>query len=238
MREQLSAALQTRALGKQCEVFDTLPSTQTRAAELALQGCAHGTVVYTREQTAGRGRAGRTWLSSAQSLCFSVVLREHIHPAEAFQWSFVAGLALRDVIGGDLKWPNDVLINRRKVAGILCTLELSPSPAVIVGIGLNLGFDPTHIDQSLRAAALSPADHAATLAALLLALERRSDRHPEHTLRDYRAHLALVGESVSVLTQTSKITGTLEGMSDTFELIVQHGGARHFIASADVWPLG
>jgi BirA family biotin operon repressor/biotin-[acetyl-CoA-carboxylase] ligase len=166
------------------------------------------------------------------------VLRENILPAEAFQWSFVAGLAVRDVVGGDLKWPNDVVVDRQKVAGILCTLELSPTPAVIVGIGLNLGFDPTEVDPTLRAAALTPADHASTLASLLLALEHRSDRHPAHTLTDYRSHLALVGETVSVTTQTSKITGTLEGMSDTFELIIQSEGARHLIASADVWPLG
>ncbi len=236
MKTAFLAALKTRALGQRCEFFATLPSTQTHAAELALQGAEHGTLVYTHEQSAGRGRAGRTWLSGASSLCASVILREGIVPSEAFQWSFVAGLAVQDVISGELKWPNDVLVERRKVAGVLCTLELTPTPAVIVGIGINLGFDPTRIDPTLPAAALASADHASTLAALMLALETRAARHPVHTLADYRSKLALVGESVVVKTTSGDRRGVITGIADDFALLLRDtNGETHAITSGEVW---
>lgn len=250
MKDRFSALLRTRSLGREHAFFDTIDSTQTQAAALATRGAGHGTLVHAREQTSGRGRAGRLWVSGTGSLCFSVVLKEGVVAAEAFQWSFVAGLAVHDVISARtalsprLKWPNDVLVNRKKVAGVLCTLELAPTPSVIVGVGVNLAFDPASVDGSLapRATTLAAADDPADwLAALLLALEARADAHltgARHTLAAFRERMAFVGESVEVTTQSATFRGTCLGVDEGFELILQDtAGARHTIAAADVWPV-
>jgi BirA family transcriptional regulator, biotin operon repressor / biotin---[acetyl-CoA-carboxylase] ligase len=257
MRDRFAALLQTARLGREASFFDTLASTQTKAVELAALGAKHGHVVWAREQTSGRGRAGRQWSSGAGSLCFSVVLREGVVADTAYQWSFVAGLAVHDAISARtaltplLKWPNDVLVacgtlgEKKKVSGILCTLELAPSPMVIVGIGLNLAFEP---DEGVapRGASLDlapeDADPAEWLAEVLLALEARADAHVRqgftHTLAAFGDRMAFVGEQVEVKTQTGAITGTCQGMSDAFELLVRDGdGVRHTIAAADVWPV-
>lgn len=253
----MKLSLATRALGRECEWHDTIASTQTRAAELAVRGAGHGLVVWAGEQTAGRGRAGRTWVSGTGSLCASIVLRDGVTAADAYQWSFVAGLAVHDVIAARtalsplLKWPNDVLVVSgalppRKVAGVLCTLELTPTPAVIVGIGLNLAFDPTTVDATLspRATSLAApnADPAEWLAALLLALEHRADAHvregARHSLAEVRSRLAFVNEPIEVTTQHGVLRGICTGLTDNFELaLTVAGGARHVIAAADVWPI-
>ncbi|MCC6806454.1 MAG: biotin--[acetyl-CoA-carboxylase] ligase [Deltaproteobacteria bacterium] len=254
MKAALLQALRTRHLGRECWFFDTLESTQTTAADYATKGAAHGALVWARVQTAGRGRMGRTWLSGDGSLCASVILRDGVDAGSAFQWSFVAGLALHDVItarigpGAKLKWPNDVLIveasgGARKVAGILCTLELQPHPAVIVGVGVNLGFDPVAHDPTLagRAAPLPREDAGAWLAELLLQLERRADEHLRlgalHTLAETRARLAFVGEIASVKTAAGELRGRVLGLNDAFELRVEdEAGRAQTIAAADVWP--
>jgi BirA family biotin operon repressor/biotin-[acetyl-CoA-carboxylase] ligase len=220
-----------------------LPSTQTRAQALAFSGCAHGTLVYAAQHTAGRGRAGRTWLSVAGSLTFSIVLNREVVLERASEWSFVAGLALRDAFLPHarapiaLKWPNDVLIGGKKFAGVLCSLEVGVVPAIAVGIGVNLGFVPV-LDRAGAWLGEEVTD-AEWIGRILRALELRAELHARGRTREaYREALALVGERVEVVTQHGAETGILRGISDTFELVIEsENGVRH-IATADVWPLG
>ena len=111
-----------------------------------------------------------------ESLCFSLVLTSRIDAERAFHWSFVAALALAQALDTAIKWPNDLYRERRKVGGILATLEAEQTPSVILGIGLNLTFDPSARDPSLneRAASLGTSDAVvpALLGRLLLAIER------------------------------------------------------------------
>jgi BirA family biotin operon repressor/biotin-[acetyl-CoA-carboxylase] ligase len=240
---ELAAALKTRDFGREAWLYDSLPSTQTRAQHLAFSGCAHGTLVYTREQTAGRGRAGRTWLSNAGALTFSLVLNRGIATDRASDWSFVAGLALRDAFAPyaprpiALKWPNDVLLDGKKFAGILCSLEVGAVPAIAVGIGVNLETAPA-VD---RAGAWlgEQASHAEWLGRILRAFEYRAATHSrENTLAAFRAALAFVGEEVEVVTQLGRRTGVVRGISDDFELVLEGANGVEHIATADVWPLG
>lgn len=127
--------------------FESIGSTMTEAARLAEAGAAHGTVVLAEEQSAGVGRLGRTWLSpAAAGIYCSIVLRLQLAPGSAPIASLLVGLAAADAIQRttnllcDLRWPNDVLIGERKVAGILTQLI---NDCVIAGIGINvnqLGF--------------------------------------------------------------------------------------------------
>jgi BirA family biotin operon repressor/biotin-[acetyl-CoA-carboxylase] ligase len=122
--------------------FETVGSTMTEAANLADAGAAHATVVLAEEQSAGIGRLGRAWLSPpGAGIYCSIVLRLKLPPGSAPIASLLVGLATADAIQKttnllcDLRWPNDVLIGERKVAGILTHLI---ADSVIAGIGINV----------------------------------------------------------------------------------------------------
>jgi BirA family biotin operon repressor/biotin-[acetyl-CoA-carboxylase] ligase len=129
--------------------FDSLPSTNTEAARQAASGAAEGLIVVAREQTRGRGRAGRVWASPLDAgLYMSVVLRPQLRAGEWPLLTLAASLAVADALASacdlrvDIKWPNDVLARGRKLCGILAeTTETAAGRACVVGIGVNLTRD-------------------------------------------------------------------------------------------------
>lgn len=147
--------------------FDSLPSTNTEASRQARQGAPEGLCVIAREQTKGRGRAGRTWISPPDAgLYFSLILRPKTLNASAWPLiTLMAALAVRDAlldvcqVESDIKWPNDILVNDRKLSGILAeTIETVSGRAVILGIGINLddrAFPPELNDVATSVLALS-----------------------------------------------------------------------------------
>jgi BirA family transcriptional regulator, biotin operon repressor / biotin---[acetyl-CoA-carboxylase] ligase len=172
-------------------------STNARARALAIAGAPHGTLVTAAEQTAGRGRQGRTWSAPpGRALLASLVLREVpalLAPASA--------LAVADVAGRDatIKWPNDVLLGGRKVAGILAEGRAHEG-WVVLGIGLNVAVRPRDLAPDVAAHAaglgLEPADVEPVLVALLAALTARFAQQPDAILAAYRERDALVGHEV------------------------------------------
>ena len=126
--------------------FDSLPSTNTEAARQASLGAAEGLCVVAREQTAGRGRRERAWVSPKDAgLYFSVVLRPRLDAREWPLITLAAAVAARDALeeacalDADIKWPNDLLASGRKLCGILAeTAEGRAGRAVVLGIGINL----------------------------------------------------------------------------------------------------
>ncbi|MBI2370522.1 MAG: biotin--[acetyl-CoA-carboxylase] ligase [Deltaproteobacteria bacterium] len=137
-----------RVLGQPLVELEVVESTNLEARRLAREGRPEGTAVLAARQTGGRGRLGRAWFSPAGNLYLSVVLRPPLPPAHAPQLSLMAGVALAEAIAAlapgvepRVKWPNDVWLGGRKVAGVLAELETAPGGAidfVIVGIGVNL----------------------------------------------------------------------------------------------------
>jgi BirA family transcriptional regulator, biotin operon repressor / biotin---[acetyl-CoA-carboxylase] ligase len=134
-------------IGKKIVHYFLIDSTNTMAATLAAQGAAHGTVVIAEEQTGGRGRLGRTWYSEKGSGIYaSIILRPALPPSAAPILTLLAGLAARQAIiaatglAPDIRWPNDLLLNGRKVGGILTEMsaELDRVHSVVLGIGLNV----------------------------------------------------------------------------------------------------
>jgi BirA family biotin operon repressor/biotin-[acetyl-CoA-carboxylase] ligase len=133
--------------------YDSIGSTNDEAKRLAREGAAEGTLLWAHEQTAGRGRRGRVWVSPRGNLYLSLVLRPDCSVASAAQLGFVAALAVGDALRAMLprtervtyKWPNDVLINNRKVAGLLLEAEtVAPGKLsfIVVGVGVNLTTSP------------------------------------------------------------------------------------------------
>jgi len=132
--------------------FDSLDSTNEEAKRLAKGGGCHGAVIWAKNQTEGRGRMGRVWVSSEGNLFVSVLLQPEKPLAELSQLSFVAAVsiieALEDMLPKDslsCKWPNDIIINDRKVGGILLEsfqTEGNKKPWVVVGVGVNVDSYP------------------------------------------------------------------------------------------------
>ena len=125
--------------------YDTIDSTNTEAAKKATLGADEGLCVLARQQTAGRGRHGRTWVSASDSgLYFSIVLRPKMEPRFLPLITLMTGVAVCDMLKElglkpDIKWVNDILISDKKISGILAeTVDTSTGLAVVVGIGINL----------------------------------------------------------------------------------------------------
>lgn len=183
-------------LGEPREHHETIGSTNARARKLADKGAEHGTLVTADEQTAGRGRQGRTWVTPAGvAIAASLVLREFddLLPLRA-------GLAVADIAGPDalVKWPNDVWLNGRKVAGILA--ESKSGKWAVLGIGVNVAVDVSTLPREAAEVAGSlgkqPSDVEPTLAALLGALEKRLGQDRDSALVALRERDALLGRRV------------------------------------------
>jgi BirA family biotin operon repressor/biotin-[acetyl-CoA-carboxylase] ligase len=167
-------------------------STNERAKALAAAGAPHGTLITAAEQTAGRGRQGRSWLAEAgAAVLMSVVLRP---PPEALP--LAAAVAVAEAVPAEtaIKWPNDVLVGGRKLAGIL--VEGRPQEGwVVLGIGLNVSGIPEEVGDI--AASLEGAERDEVLAALLERLEARLSSPLEEVLDEWRRRDALLGQEIA-----------------------------------------
>lgn len=143
----LAWGLDTQWLGKTIVHKKSLDSTQTLAHQLALDGAEHGTVIIADEQTKSRGRANRTWYSpNAKGIWMSIILRPNILPYLAPQLTLLTATVLASVIKNMtntkplIKWPNDILIDKKKIAGILTEMQAEQDRIqyVIIGIGINI----------------------------------------------------------------------------------------------------
>lgn len=186
--DALRRARASARIGHTIHYFDATDSTNTVAQRLAVDGAAEGTTVVAEVQSKGRGRLGRTWLSPPfRNLHLSIVLRPPVLAASAPSIGLVAGVATAETVREwvadvALKWPNDVLIGGRKVAGILTELEAQDHHVsfVILGIGVNLNMNETEIPDELRDKAVSictltgsPVDRTVFAERLLSQLEER-----------------------------------------------------------------
>lgn len=181
----MTARLQTRWLGRALRIHETLASTNSAAMGLAQGGADHGTVVLADSQTGGRGRQGRAWHSPpGQNLYFSAVLRPDISPADAPPLSLAAaiglGLGVSPFLPASptLKWPNDLLVQGRKLCGILVEMSASARRInhVVVGVGLNVNvtefpLELARLATSLRLESGAPLALEEVLASVLNELE-------------------------------------------------------------------
>jgi BirA family biotin operon repressor/biotin-[acetyl-CoA-carboxylase] ligase len=221
-----------RRLGRPRLHLRATTSTNDRARELAQAGAPHGTLVTAAEQTAGRGRQGRTWAAPpGRALLLSLVLRE---PPTLLP--LAAALAVAEVAGADaqIKWPNDVLLEGHKVAGILAEGRPQDGWAVL-GIGLNVALRvedlPPELHETAGTLGLAPADLEPTLERLLAAIERTIALDPATLLDAYRARDALRGRDV----RWSTGHGRAAGIDGEGRLIVElAGGGRTTLGAGEV----
>ena len=208
------------ALGRPRTHLRVTDSTYQRARELAAGGAPHGTVVTATEQTAGRGRQGRRWSAPAgTALLMSVVLRE---PPRLLP--LAAAVAVASIAGDEarIKWPNDVWVEGRKVAGVL--IEARPQDAwAVIGVGLNVAVEPAEFPPELRETATSIGS-GATVPAALAALNRQlggwTGAAADEVLAAFRERDALRGREISWV----EGAGVAEGIDERGNLLVRTSG--------------
>jgi BirA family biotin operon repressor/biotin-[acetyl-CoA-carboxylase] ligase len=223
------------ALGNPHLHLRLIDSTNTRARTLAAAGAPHGTLVTASEQRAGRGRQGRTWSAPpGRALLSSLVLRDPPRLLPLLAGVAVAEVAARTGASAQVKWPNDVLVDGRKVAGIL--VEGRPQEHwAVLGIGVNVSLRPHDFPPELRDTAatlgLEPRAIPSTLATLLEVLEQWLARSPEAVLDAVRRRDALRGHRIT----WSEGEGIADGIDGHGRLVIHAGdGSRVTLDAGEV----
>jgi len=245
-----------RRIGHAIEVHGAIASTNDRARELLDLAGGDGGVVIAEEQTAGRGRRGRTWLSPpGLNLLASVALRPRLPARDAWQLGLAAALAAADACGPAttvaLKWPNDLVAvgDGRKLGGLLIETMVADDrlDGAVIGIGINANWRRAAMPDEIREEATSLADvgtatvdRVALLSRLLDGLDREivaiEDGHSP--IERYRSRCATLGARVAVATADGEVRGRAVDLDAAGGLVVvTQDGGRHVLASGEVVQL-
>jgi BirA family biotin operon repressor/biotin-[acetyl-CoA-carboxylase] ligase len=254
LESRLRAQLATRHFGQTLHVFEKLGSTQDEARQQARGGAAHGTLVWALEQTAGRGRMDRTWVSNrGAGLWFSLVLRPRGDANAAALLGLAAGVGVVRALPASsagsvrLKWPNDVLLHGRKLAGILAEAETRDGGLsfVVLGVGLNLDPGPKGFPAPFAAEAAAlvevadpPLDAAALMGSLLTELEVASELALEDPQALRQAWLELndtIGRHVRAQTGAAILEGRAVDLDlDGSLVLAMPDGSRERVRSGEL----
>lgn len=247
----LSRLPEDRIVGRDIRVFQETTSTNDVIEKLARDEVREGVVVFADSQSKGRGRLGRKWMSPAgKGLWFSLLLRPPLQPLEATQLTVAAATALRRAIASQtslqphIKWPNDILINGRKTAGILTELraEVDRIKYCIIGIGVDVNIKSSEYPEELRTKATSlkaeagkPVSRPDLAVAILREIDADYKRITSGKFHDvateWAAHCATIGSRVTVLMGERRIQGQAEALADDGALLVRtdHGHLERIV---------
>ena len=251
--------LRAPIVGRQLYLCGQVESTNATLSRLARSGAPEGTVVLAEAQTAGRGRLGQPWFSPpGVNLYASVLFRGPLALKEAPLFSFIGGLALADAVreagaSPAIKWPNDVLVDGRKVAGSLieCGARGGEVEYLIVGVGANLNVDLDELTEalgpaaagatSLRAATGREVDRDAFTASYLNALDAWAQRYRAEGLRPvleaWRELDILTGRRVEIRSGGPPFVGRVAGVDPDGRLVVKDAlGERRTVSTEEIYP--
>lgn len=236
--------------------YDTIGSTNAEAVRLAREGedaYPDGTLIWALEQTGGQARRGREWESPVGNLYTSLILRPEVPLREAAQLGFVAALAVYDALGNigpaghqvHCKWPNDILLNEKKVAGILLESQGgggdTPPDWVVLGMGLNVASHPEKTEfpaTSLRYEGWSNTVEdilTAYTKSFLSGANRWLDQGFAPVRRDWIWRCKGKGERVDVRLEKKTLTGIFEDMDEDGALLLNQDGKTQRITAGDVF---
>ena len=244
--DKIQASLKTKLIGNKVLVYESTSSTNDVAAEYARNKDNDGLVIFAEQQTAGRGRAGNQWRSGrSDSILCSVVLTENNLPVELL--SLTCAVAVAETIGkpgrshARIKWPNDIMLSGRKIAGIL--LESKPDGACIVGVGINCHQKTDSFPAELRPIATSidietqsVTDRISLARRLLTSIDHWLDlaaQNDEEVMDQWRNLSIQLGHRVKLTFDGRLFAGNCIGVDPKKGLILQldTGGVRMFDAT-------
>lgn len=253
-RSELESRIRGTWLGKKIYYYEETGSTNTQIKRLAEEEAPHGTVVMADKQTAGKGRRGRGWESpGGKNIFFSILLRPAFAPEQASMLTLIMAMAVAEGVEhvcrvkAKIKWPNDIVVDGKKICGILTelTMETDYIQYVVIGTGVNVNQDD--IPESIKDTATSllllsgkKTARAPLLSEILYIFEEKYERfcrtgNMEELLAEYNERLANIGREVKVLDPQGEYTGEALGINEKGELLVRSAdGQLHTVYAGEV----
>ena len=251
--EEIKEYLNTDFMGRNIHYFNSIDSTNSKAKEIALEE-KEGTVLIAEEQTEGKGRMGRSWVSpKGKGIWMSIILKPNVEPMKVPKLTLVGAAAVYKAlenmgIKAQIKWPNDVLIDGKKICGILTEMsgELNMVNYVIMGIGINVNLDEGDFPEELKDKATSlkistgkEISRKELTANILnefekLYLKFKEEDNIEEVLKISRENSILLGEEVRIIRGNNIKIGKAIDINDNGELVVEVGDKVEKIISGEV----
>lgn len=253
--EEIKNMLHTNFIGNNFFYFESINSTNIKAKELAENGEPNGTIVVSEEQTLGHGRLGRNWVSPKyKGIWLSIILRPKVAPISVSKITQIAAASVINTltalkIDGSVKWPNDIIVNHKKVCGILTEMsgELNRVNYVIVGIGVNVNLDKEDFDDNIFKKATSlkietghTIDRKLFFATLInefekLYIEFQKNATIKFSIEICKNHSAVLGHDIKILSCGKEYFAKAIDIGENGELIVQYlDGSINKIISGEI----
>ncbi len=254
---EITSNLKTKFIGKQAYYFDSIDSTQNQALKMAQDVANDGTVIVAAEQTGGKGRDGRKWMSPKGGIWISIILHPKFDISITTLFPIASSLALSLAIEKifsikpELKWPNDLTINGKKVAGMLVdvSLESNRIENLVLGVGINFDVNVKQIEKSLKGTpnfygVSSLSDQKQNIKPIqlvqtfLLELEKiykaLNERQTKKIISEWTSRSSTIGKNVELNTVDSKIKGKAIKIDDDGALIVSDNNKIHKVIAGDI----
>ena len=239
---RLKTFLSTEYIGKNIIYYDSIGSTNSKAKELAENGQEHGTVIISEEQTTGRGRLGRNWVSPKyKGIWMSIILRPNIITENISQITLLGAAAVQKAImkmgiKTSIKWPNDIVLNSKKVCGILTEMsgEIDHINYLIMGIGINVNLEEEDIPSDLKDVATSlklesgkHMERKILLANVLNIFEELysdfvQNGNIKETIEICRKNSMLIGKEIQLINRGKVTTAKAIDISEKGELVIEN----------------
>lgn len=253
--EEIEPYLNTSFIGRNIIHFDSIDSTNSKAKQLADTVEADGTIIISEEQTNGRGRLGRSWVSPKhKGVWMSIILKPDLNPVEAVKLTQIVAAAVvegsRELgIKALVKWPNDIVINHKKVCGILTEMsaELTRINYVVVGIGINVNIDEADFPEdikdiatSLKIETKSPVNRQKLVGRILNNFEKFyikfiRENDIKTSLNICRKNSALLGKDIIIMRREGNVEAKALDIDEEGRLLVQYpDGKQEFVISGEV----
>ena len=253
---EITEGIKTKKIGKRAYYFDSIDSTQNYAIKIASNPKEDGTIIIAEKQTGGKGRRGRKWLSPKGGIWFSIILHPkfELDVATVFPLavSLALALAIKKTLGikTELKWPNDVLLDEKKVAGILTdtSIESNKIENLVLGVGINFNINSKQIEKQLEksknfygASSLVKDDNASKinlihsfLGELENLYEDLNSGKSQKVIKEWMKYSSTIGKEVTISDEQKKITGKAKKIDSDGALIVIQQGKEHKVFAGDV----
>lgn len=237
---ELKSRIRNNWAGSEIYYYEETGSTNIDAKRLGEEGAAHGTIVVADKQNAGRGRRGRVWQSPAgKDIYFTILLRPSFEPDKASGLTLVMALSVAQAVErkcslkAGIKWPNDVVLNGKKICGILTEMNMETDyiQHVVIGVGINVNLDemPEEISQTATSILWESGEKTARAELLQEVLARFEENYGmyekeldlSYMREEYNSHLVNVGKQVKVLDPKGEFEGIARGINASGELLIE-----------------
>ncbi len=254
---EITAELKTKMIGQHAYYFDSIDSTQNQALKMADDPANNGTVIIAAEQTGGKGRSGRKWVSPKGGIWLSIILQPKFDISITTLFPIASALALSNAlektlkISPELKWPNDLTIKGKKIAGMLVdvSLESNRIENLVLGVGINFDVNVKQIEKTLKGspnfygiASLSDQKKKVRpiqlVQTFLVELEKICDllntKQTKEIISEWTKRSSTIGKNVELDTRDGKIKGKAIKIDEDGALIVLDNGKRSRVIAGDI----